>query len=581
MKFKWVYLTELVIGIILLAYMGIHYQTNQNPLHEMPVQEFNRGWTLECAGEDSTPEILPDTIDNPTGSPTRLTHLIPEDAPLDGESIVFYTIHMNVKAYVDDTLVYSLTAPENGPSKTPGNAWNVIDIKDQYRGGTLRVELTPAYQFVAEEVPAFMFGNKTDIIKSIFRNAAVSLFLCMIMLIIGLFIVLLLLFARKKMHLTKYVIWMGVFAIMLSIWSGGETQIFLLLFGNNLFFDYLTFISLKLIFIPIMVFVRYLYNTSGNKVMNILCTLSITDFIGTTFLQVFGIADYRETLMLTHLIYCLGELWIIYLTVRILVKGSGELRKRVIFHAMCLLFVALTVILDASFFYYSTEIDSARFSRLGMLVYILVLAYMVLRDSISMISVGRQASMIREDARKDGLTEVYNRKAYEEAVGNVEENVMKKCSIAMFDLNNLKNVNDLYGHKMGDHYIVTVSRILMDVFGTYGTVYRIGGDEFCAIVKNMSEELFVKLNEQVEAQMQLANERYLERRMSVASGFAVFDEKSDKNLRDVMARADQAMYQNKQRMKNLNKRSYIPKEDFLQNELREVFFCMHAVRMFC
>ena len=91
----------------------------------------------------------------------------------------------------------------------------------------------------------------------------------------------------------------------------------------------------------------------------------------------------------------------------------------------------------------------------------------------------------------------------------------------------------------------------------------------------------MKLNEQVEAQMQLANERYLERRMSVASGFAVFDEKSDKNLRDVMARADQAMYQNKQRMKNLNKRSYIPKEDFLQNELREVFFCMHAVRMFC
>lgn len=121
----------------------------------------------------------------------------------------------------------------------------------------------------------------------------------------------------------------------------------------------------------------------------------------------------------------------------------------------------------------------------------------------------------------------------------------------MFDLNNLKNVNDLYGHSMGDHYIMTVSQVLKDVYGTYGSIYRIGGDEFCVIAQDMSEALFHDLYLQVEAHMQHANERYLERRMSVACGYAAYDAGIDENVRDIVIRADRAMYQEKSRMKKM------------------------------
>lgn len=104
---------------------------------------------------------------------------------------------------------------------------------------------------------------------------------------------------------------------------------------------------------------------------------------------------------------------------------------------------------------------------------------------------------------------------------------------------------------MGNHYIRTVSRILIEVFGEYGAVYRIGGDEFCVVSGEMSEDLFRQLSEQIEKHMQKASERYLERRMSVACGYAAFDAMADQNLRDVISWAEQAMYRNQQHMKKV------------------------------
>ncbi|MDO5575023.1 MAG: GGDEF domain-containing protein [bacterium] len=549
MKFKWLYLAELIIGLGLLFYMGVRFPINQNPLSTSAVYTYDTEWTLKCGDELLQPEELPKQINNPDGTTICLNRTLPQKATLDGSSIAFFTSHMQVKAYVDDMLIYSLTKPENSPSKTTGSAWNIVDLKNQYQGKELSIELTPAYQNVSDRIPEFMWGTKADLLRVIISSAGFSLFLCIIMLFIGLGIVIALLFLRKKLHFTRYVIWLGFFSVMLSLWSGCETQIFILLFGRNLFFNYLTFISLKLIFIPIMVFVRYLYNTSGNKLVDILCILSVSDFLITTALQVFGIADYRETLFITHIIYCAGAVWVMFLTVRILLTGTAEARRKVLFHALCIIFVAVTVLLDAALYYQNPTIDSAKCSRLGLLIYIIVLAYMVLRDSITLIGVGRQATMIREDARRDGLTETYNRKAYEEALASLTAEEMKKYSVAMFDLNNLKNVNDLYGHSMGDLYIRTVSRILLKVFEKCGKIYRIGGDEFCMLSKDMSEELFLQLNRQIEEHMRQANEQYLDQRMSVACGYAYFDVTRDQSLRDVISRADQIMYQNKHRMK--------------------------------
>ena len=549
MKFKKIYIIELLVGFLLLLYVGFSDQTNIHVMSVDDVSDYNNDWSIRWDGQELEPDVLPEKIDNPNSATIYLEKEMTEEDNRYDTAIRFYTLHMQVCVYADDELIYSLEKPQGSHCKTPGSGWNIIKLHNDDVGKTLRVELTPAYSDVADTIPSFSKGEETSLYTEIFKSSALSIGLCFVMLLMGLAIVVVLLFFRKKLHLTKYIIWLGLFSIMLSLWSGYETQLFTALWGRNQFFTYLTFISLKLIFLPIMIFIRYLYNTSDNRVMDILCGLSVADFTVTTVLQVLGIADYRETLLPSHILYVLGASWAIYLTVKLLVRGTKEERKKIAFHAGCLLFVAFTVVADAFRFYLFASFDSARFARVGLLVYIIVLAYLVVRDSIALIDVGRRASDIQADARKDGLTDVDNRKAFEEELDGIDETLLEQYALIMFDLNNLKNVNDLFGHNMGDLYIITMSRLIQEIYCTYGTVYRIGGDEFCVVAKNIDRALFEDLSARLEKKIILANEQYIERRMSVACGYATFDATTDVTIRDVLRRADEEMYKEKYRMK--------------------------------
>ena len=113
----------------------------------------------------------------------------------------------------------------------------------------------------------------------------------------------------------------------------------------------------------------------------------------------------------------------------------------------------------------------------------------------------------------------------------------------MFDLNNLKYFNDTHGHATGDYYIIVCSEIIQDIFGMYGKVYRIGGDEFCAVTEGVTEEEFMELRRGMNDRIEALNGRFFENKMSVASGYAAYDKKSDHDIHDTIKRADQKMYE--------------------------------------
>lgn len=78
----------------------------------------------------------------------------------------------------------------------------------------------------------------------------------------------------------------------------------------------------------------------------------------------------------------------------------------------------------------------------------------------------------------DVLTHLLNRRYYESQISRIREAV----TIFYFDVNDFKYVNDTYGHAVGDVCLATVGRCIQEAFGKKGTCYRIGGDEFCAIL---------------------------------------------------------------------------------------------------
>ncbi len=158
-------------------------------------------------------------------------------------------------------------------------------------------------------------------------------------------------------------------------------------------------------------------------------------------------------------------------------------------------------------------------------------------------------SAVENIALKDSLTGVKNKHAYalaeEEFSSQIASGEALEYAIVVFDLNNLKFVNDTYGHKKGDEFIKEGCNIICKTFA-HSPVYRIGGDEFVAIAKGKDYEKLDFLMGVIDMKN---NENKISGKVTIAAGTA----RSSKGLsfNDVFNQADTCMYEKKKKMKQL------------------------------
>ena len=153
----------------------------------------------------------------------------------------------------------------------------------------------------------------------------------------------------------------------------------------------------------------------------------------------------------------------------------------------------------------------------------------------------------------DKLTGVKNATALdkekEKLAKNIEEG--KPFALVMIDLNDLKGINDTYGHEAGNEFIVGSCQIICQVF-KHSPVYRIGGDEFLTVLRgedfNNREQLLLDLADEYKAACEAETDEPW-KRYSAAAGIAVYGEKENDTMEAVFKRADEDMYKNKELLK--------------------------------
>lgn len=166
------------------------------------------------------------------------------------------------------------------------------------------------------------------------------------------------------------------------------------------------------------------------------------------------------------------------------------------------------------------------------------------------------AAKMLDLANKDALTGIRNTTAYEHEVEKLNQRLQYEnvdFGVAMIDLNNLKLLNDTYGHENGNAVIKSLSDIICQVF-KHSMVFRIGGDEFVVLLENDDyrnrNALAAKFRYRLEM---LQRDEKLEpwQRFSAAIGMSVYDREHDTCVEDVFKRADELMYENKKEMKSV------------------------------
>ena len=213
--------------------------------------------------------------------------------------------------------------------------------------------------------------------------------------------------------------------------------------------------------------------------------------------------------------------------------------------------------------YYSTEdvktsfmdfIKDNLFTVMAVIVSILLVIFILLLISVKAEKkVRKERHLIKALNRKvfvDALTSVRNKGAYTEYVGRLNESIKSEeqpeFSIGIFDCDDLKYINDNYGHDKGDIYLKTACQLICKVFD-HSPVFRVGGDEFAVILQNSDlknkDELIGLFEKRRQDICEKADNQWEE--VHIAYGIADYDPQQDSSVSDTVQRADKMMYENK------------------------------------
>lgn len=153
----------------------------------------------------------------------------------------------------------------------------------------------------------------------------------------------------------------------------------------------------------------------------------------------------------------------------------------------------------------------------------------------------------------DSLTGVRNKMAYDNYIAELESRIengeIKSYGIAILDTNNLKEINDTYGHENGNTYLVNSCKLICQIFA-HSPVFRIGGDEFLVVLTGKDLENHNELMSQLKESMDLTKKASFPwKQISIACGLGIADYAKATTIADTFNKADKNMYINKREIK--------------------------------
>ncbi|MCF0229869.1 MAG: EAL domain-containing protein, partial [Parasporobacterium sp.] len=165
-----------------------------------------------------------------------------------------------------------------------------------------------------------------------------------------------------------------------------------------------------------------------------------------------------------------------------------------------------------------------------------------------------EVSIYKKLSVTDALTGLWNRREFDSDMEDIQSETITEALLFVFDLNDLKEINDTLGHGTGDEVIIAAGKCIRKAFGAEGKCYRTGGDEFAAIIKDpmQTADFYSVKVKAVMAEMQLAGQA----RLSIAVGYSYLFNKIGLKRRNTLwlSIADRAMYSDKLRMKMIPKK---------------------------
>ena len=445
----------------------------------------------------------------------------------------------NVRIYIGGELRTVYDTENTRPfGKNSASGYVFCKTSGEDAGQEVRIELqcfTKKYSGVVNKVYC---GDKSDIWVYIFHCYFMVTLIACAMLFAGL-VVLIISLVLDIIYKTRFDLeYLGWCMLFGEVWMLGESKLRQLFVSNASILSNMCFFVVMLCPVPIMFYIDSVQQGRSRKVYHVAECITYVNFVICTALQLLNIADFISTMFLSHLVIA-GTFLTIFITIcRDLIKGTAKHYKLPL---IGLVAAMIAVMLEVTEVYRVVSL-SGIFIATGLVV-LLVVTLIQTMDRIRELELARQ-----REAREslDYLTGLPMRHKGEKLI--LEKMQKHDGCLGFVDMDNLKKINDVYGHKAGDCALRLVGAMLTECMEN-AVVCRLGGDEFLFYLPEASEaEMSVRIRKLFDSFSAAKNVTAETSPASLSCGLCMC--RQGGNFEEYYIKADKALYYVKQNGKN-------------------------------
>lgn len=488
---------------------------------------------------DGTKEEIPvpGKCDVPAGEPLVIRSVLPQD--YHENTIAIRSSLENVRIYIGGELRTVYDTENTRPfGKNSASRYVFCETSGEDAGQEVRIELQCFTKKYSGVVNAVYCGDKSDIWAYIFHCYFMVTLIACAMLFAGL-VVLIISLVLDIIYKTRFDLeYLGWCMILGAVWMLGESKLRQLFVSNASILSNMCFFVVMICPLPILFYIDSVQQGRYRKVYHVAECITCVNFVLCTALQVLNIADFISTMFLSHMVIA-GTFLTIFITIcRDLIQGTAKHYKLPL---IGLVAAMIAVMLEVTAVYRVVSL-SGIFIATGLVV-LLVVTLIQTMDRIRELELARQ-----REAREslDYLTGLPMRHKGEKLI--LEKMQEHDGCLGFVDMDNLKKINDVYGHKAGDRALRLVGAMLTECMEN-AVVCRLGGDEFLFYLPAVSEaEINMRVRKLFDSFRAAKNAAAETSAASLSCGLCMC--RQGDNFEEYYIKADKALYYVKQNGKN-------------------------------
>jgi len=538
LKNKWM---EYILGLgfVLVLLLVIILPTDNLTLMDDDAYELNDNWvyTKENKELNFPAQVQVDKYEDYTVERVLDSRFNEEETLLIRSSMQY------IKVNLDGQLIYESKEPTDSLFKLPhASLWQFVDIPDDSEGKKLSISYYSPYKAFAGTVNPINYGSRNSLIYNYVKNNIIGIISSILVLILGLINIVIHFFVKRSED--NRFLYLGIFSVGICIWTLSEVRILQFFIGNRLIIGGISYMMLGIFPAAALFLIRDVAITRNKKIFTSFGIFFIVSFYINIFLQLSGVLDFFISIRYVNFVLLLAIIFVLYELVYETFKRENKWAKRVLEYMSILLMMAL---FETIMFFYNDFSFISHFTSVGVLIFVALMGKDSIKHFEHLSKESYEKAYYEKLAYEDVLTKGKNRLCYNR---NVDKYIKdKKCfRLTILDINNLKTINDLYGHDKGDEAIVSLHKILKNAFMDLGIVYRMSGDEFSVLSSAIDEDDYNTITSKVIKSIEEFNDK-LEYPFSIAMGSSVFNGNSEKSFGEFYHEVDQLMYINKNEQK--------------------------------